>query len=216
MKQCLYKRVIVPTTLYGAEAWGKSAERREVNVLKMKCLRCLVWVSWMDWVRNEEVRWRAGIERELASRMDQGVLRWFGLVERMDEYLSLEAGWWHNLVEGVGWMDGYGYVGWMTEVMLVGWMVWRWFPWAADGLECRLEDNGRTIGWSGEPSSIWVWLSSRDHFCLVPVLFRTTLLHSGGLSPREGWDGVTWCSCGKLWKKGATTENQGAGVWYMR
>ena len=28
----------------------------------------------------------AGIERELASRADQGVLRWFGHVERMDEY----------------------------------------------------------------------------------------------------------------------------------
>ena len=29
---------------------------------------------------------RAGIERELASRADQIVLRWFGHVERMDEY----------------------------------------------------------------------------------------------------------------------------------
>ena len=28
----------------------------------------------------------AGIERELASRADQRVLRWFGHVERMDEY----------------------------------------------------------------------------------------------------------------------------------
>ena len=37
-------------------------------------------------VRNEEVRRRAGIKRELASRADQRVLRWFGHVERMDEY----------------------------------------------------------------------------------------------------------------------------------
>ena len=40
----------------------------------------------MDRVRNEEVRMRAGIERELASRGDQRVLRWSGHVERMDEY----------------------------------------------------------------------------------------------------------------------------------
>ena len=40
----------------------------------------------MDRVRNEEVRRRAGIENELASRADQRVLRWFGLVERMDDY----------------------------------------------------------------------------------------------------------------------------------
>ena len=47
----------------------------------LKCLR-----TRKDRVRNEEVRMRAGIERELASRADQRVLRWFGHVERMDEY----------------------------------------------------------------------------------------------------------------------------------
>ena len=40
----------------------------------------------MDRVRNEEASRRAGIERELPSRADQRVLRWFGHVERMDEY----------------------------------------------------------------------------------------------------------------------------------
>ena len=40
----------------------------------------------MDRVSNEEVRRRAGIERELASRADERVLRWFGHVKRMDEY----------------------------------------------------------------------------------------------------------------------------------
>ena len=39
----------------------------------------------MDRVKNEEVRRRAGRGRELASRVDQRVLRWFGHVERMDE-----------------------------------------------------------------------------------------------------------------------------------
>ena len=57
-----------------------------MNVLEMKCLRSLVGVSRMDRVRNEEVRRIAGIERELASRVDHRVLRWFGHVERMDEY----------------------------------------------------------------------------------------------------------------------------------
>ena len=65
----------------------RSAERRKVNVLEMKCLRSLVGVSRMDRVGNEEVRRRrAGIETELASRTDQRELRWFGHVERMDEY----------------------------------------------------------------------------------------------------------------------------------
>ena len=64
-------------------------------------------------VRNEEERWSAGIERELASRADQRVLRWFGHVERMDEYrmsrneLGAEVS--GGQVQGrqrLGWKDG--------------------------------------------------------------------------------------------------------------
>ena len=48
-KKCLYEGVIVPTALCGAEAWVmRSAERRKVNVLDMKCLRSLIGVSRMD------------------------------------------------------------------------------------------------------------------------------------------------------------------------
>ena len=40
-----------------------------------------------EWIELEMKRYRrAAIERELASREDQRVLRWFGHVERMDEY----------------------------------------------------------------------------------------------------------------------------------
>ena len=53
-KKCLREGVIVPAALYAAEAWGmRSAKRRKVNVLEMKCLRSLVGVSRMDGVRNE-------------------------------------------------------------------------------------------------------------------------------------------------------------------
>ena len=113
-KKRLYEGVIVPTALYGAEAWGmRSANRRKVNVLEMKCLKSLVGVSRMDRVRNEEVRRRGGIERVLASRADQRILRWFGHVERMDEYrmarrvLMAEVS--GGRVRGrprLGWMDG--------------------------------------------------------------------------------------------------------------
>ena len=73
--------------LCGAEAWGtRSAKRRKVNVLEMKCLRSLVGVSQMDRVRNEKVCRRAGIERELASRAYQRALRWFRHVKRMNTY----------------------------------------------------------------------------------------------------------------------------------
>ena len=91
----------------------RSAERRKVNVLEKKCLRSLVGELRMDRVRNEEVHRRAGIERELSSRADQRVLRWFGHVERMDEYcmarkvlMAKVSGGWVRGRPMLGWMDG--------------------------------------------------------------------------------------------------------------
>ena len=90
----------------------RSAERRKVNVLEMKCLRRLVGLSGMDRVRNEEMRRRAVIEQELASRADQRVLRWFVHVERMDEYCMARRVLRAEVNEGrvrgrprLGWMD---------------------------------------------------------------------------------------------------------------
>ena len=67
----------------------------------------------MDRVRNEEVRRRAVTEKELASRADQRVMRWFGHVERTDEYRMarrvLKAEVSGGRVRGrprLGWMDG--------------------------------------------------------------------------------------------------------------
>ena len=64
-------------------------------------------------VMNEDVHGRAEIEREFASSFVSRVLRWFGLVERMDEYhitrrvLMAEVS--GAQVQGrlrLGWMDG--------------------------------------------------------------------------------------------------------------
>ena len=64
----------------------RSAERRKIGVLEMNCLRSLIGASRMDRVWDDEVRRRAGIERELASIVDQRVRRWLEHLERMDEY----------------------------------------------------------------------------------------------------------------------------------
>ena len=86
--------------------------RRCINEVRLQNLHLAIY-SVTDRVRNEEVRKRAGIERELASRADQRVLRWFGHVERMDEYrmerrvLMAEVS--GGRVRGrprLGWMDG--------------------------------------------------------------------------------------------------------------
>ena len=68
-----------------AQSWGmKVTERQKLNVFEMKCLRSMTGVSQLDRVRNEVVRARTGVRRELAARVHMNVLRWFGHVERMD------------------------------------------------------------------------------------------------------------------------------------
>ena len=59
------------------------------------------------------MRRRAGIEKELVSRANQRVLKWFGYVERMDEYRMARRVSMADVSGGrvrgrprLGWMDG--------------------------------------------------------------------------------------------------------------
>ena len=137
----------------------RSAERMKMNVLEMKCLRNLVGVSRMDRVRNEEVRRKAGLEMELASRADQRVLSWFGHMERMDEY---------RMARGVLMAEFSG--GRVRGRPRLGWM---------DGVKVALGNRGMTVeaarktGKSGEPWYICNWMSFTGHFCLALCSFRT-------------------------------------------
>ena len=114
VKKVLYEKVAVPTVMYGSESWGmKVTERQKLNVFEMKCLRSMTGVSWLDRVRNEVVRARTGVRRELAARVDVNVLRWFDHVERMDNERLLKKVM-NAKVDGrsargrprFGWMDG--------------------------------------------------------------------------------------------------------------
>ena len=62
----------------------KVTVRQKLNVFEMKCLRSMTGVSRSDRIRNEVVRARTGVRRELATRVDMNVLRRVGHVERMD------------------------------------------------------------------------------------------------------------------------------------
>ena len=67
----------------GHMGYEKCREKKCFNVLEMRCLRSMVGMTLMDKVRNEEVLRTAGIGIELASRVAQRVLRWFGHAYRM-------------------------------------------------------------------------------------------------------------------------------------
>ena len=71
------------------------------------------WFISVDRVRNEEVRARTGVRRELAARVDMNVLRWFSHVERMNNERLLKKVM-NAKLDGrsargrskFGWMDG--------------------------------------------------------------------------------------------------------------
>ena len=107
VKKVLYEKVVVLTVMYGSESWGmKVNERQKLNVFEMKCLWSMTGVSQLDRVRNEVVRVRTGVKRELAARVDMNV-------ERMDNERLLKKVM-NAKVDGrsargrprFGWMDG--------------------------------------------------------------------------------------------------------------
>ena len=115
VKKVLYEIVVVPTVMYGSESWGmKVTERQKLNVFEMKCLRSMTGVSWLDRVRNEVVRARAGVRRELAARVDMNAL-WFGHVERMDNERLLRKVM-NAKVDGRSARGRVGLGGWMDGV----------------------------------------------------------------------------------------------------
>ena len=114
VKKVLYEKAVVPTLMYGSESWGmKVTDRQKLNVFEMKYLRSMIGIPQLDRDRNEVVRARIGVRRELAARVDMNVLRWFGHVERMDSERLLKKVM-NAKVDGrsargrpkFGWMDG--------------------------------------------------------------------------------------------------------------
>ena len=70
-KSELYKGVVLPTVLYGAETWGvRAEERRRLNVFEMKCLRSMAGVTLRDRINNDVVRFRTGMVKRLEERVD--------------------------------------------------------------------------------------------------------------------------------------------------
>ena len=114
VKRMMYERIVVPTVIYGAEAWWlREGVKKRLNVFEMKCLRKIRGVTVMDRMRNEVIREEVGVMRDLAGRVESCVLRWFGHVERMDgERMAKRI--YDSGVEGgrgrgrpiMGWMEG--------------------------------------------------------------------------------------------------------------
>ena len=84
LKIRIYKALILPIAIYGAESWAlKQADRSRLEAFEMRCLRVILGVHLMDRVRNEEIRSRLNITTSICEAIKERRLKWFGHVARM-------------------------------------------------------------------------------------------------------------------------------------
>ena len=81
----LHESLLVPVLMYGSETMlFKEKERSRIRAIQMDNLRELIGIRRMDKVPNARLRELCGVKKGLDERMDEGMLRWFGHVERME------------------------------------------------------------------------------------------------------------------------------------
>nr|VZH92153.1 unnamed protein product [Spirometra erinaceieuropaei] len=81
----MYKAVILPTLLYGAETWTVyTRQARRLNHFHLSCLRRILRLNWQDRIPDTEVLERTGI-LSIYAILKQMPLRWSGHLVRMDD-----------------------------------------------------------------------------------------------------------------------------------
>nr|VZI46419.1 unnamed protein product [Spirometra erinaceieuropaei] len=81
----MYKAVILPTLLYGAETWTVYAKQaRRLNHFHLSCLRRILRLKWQDRIPDTEVLERTGI-LSIYAILKQLQLRWSGHLVSMDD-----------------------------------------------------------------------------------------------------------------------------------
>nr|VZI49685.1 unnamed protein product [Spirometra erinaceieuropaei] len=81
----MYKAVILPTLLYGAETWTVyTRQARRLNHFHLTCLRRILRLNWQYRIPDTEVLERTGI-LSIYAILRQMQLRWSGHLVRMDD-----------------------------------------------------------------------------------------------------------------------------------
>ncbi|BHF69306.1 hypothetical protein SprV_0301235000 [Sparganum proliferum] len=81
----MYKAVILPTLLYGAETWTVyTTQARRLNHFHLSCLRRILRLNWQDRIPDTDVLERTGI-LSIYAMLRQIQLRWSGHLVRMDD-----------------------------------------------------------------------------------------------------------------------------------
>ena len=67
-KRGMYEGIVVPTALYGSEAWVfENKVKNRIDVAEVSLLRSMCGVTRRDRVRNEEIRRRCELQKNLSE-----------------------------------------------------------------------------------------------------------------------------------------------------
>ena len=80
----LHETLLIPV-MYGSETmlW-KEEERSRIRAVQMDNLRVLLGIRMMEGVPNVQIRELCRVMKGVDERINEGVLQWFGHVERME------------------------------------------------------------------------------------------------------------------------------------
>ena len=81
-----HEPLLMSVLTYGSETmiW-KRKERSRIKAVEVDNLRGLLGIRRMDKFLNARIRELCGVTKEVDERIDEGILRWFGHVERMEK-----------------------------------------------------------------------------------------------------------------------------------
>jgi hypothetical protein len=80
-KLLIYKLIVKSILTYGAETWTiKQKHRRKLLAIEMDHLRRSARISRMDRIRNETIRTKMGMKKNILQEIEEQQLRWYGHV----------------------------------------------------------------------------------------------------------------------------------------
>ena len=83
IKGNVYKTIVRPAMVYGAETWAVKKAHEKMEVAEMKMLRWMCGVTWLDKIRKEKIR-RSTEVGEISKKVQERRIRWHGHLMRRD------------------------------------------------------------------------------------------------------------------------------------
>jgi hypothetical protein len=85
-KLTVYNAIVTSILTYGAETWTvKQKHRNKLLATEIDYLRRSERISRLDKIRNEAIRTKMGIKKNIAQEIEEQQLRWYGHVKRMED-----------------------------------------------------------------------------------------------------------------------------------